>query len=73
MTGSKQSGNKSVSPRSARLARDADGDPLGSAVFLDADDLHALVDGLDGADRVAYRVEGGTLRVDADADGGERQ
>ena len=74
VTGSKQSGNKSVSPRSARLARDADGDPLGSAVFFDAADLRALgvhPDATD-ADRVVFAVENGHLVLDADGgnDGG---
>jgi hypothetical protein len=57
-------GGKSVSPGSARLARDADGDPLGAAVFLDAADLRALGVDLADADRVVVAVEGGALRVD---------
>jgi hypothetical protein len=86
VTGSSPSGAKSVAPgddagsdgprdgRTARLARDADGDPLGSAVFLDAADLRALgvhPDATD-ADRVSYAVENGHLVLDADGgnDGG---
>ena len=79
-------GDKSVTPdddtgsdgprdgRTAQLARDADGDPLGSAVFLDAADLRALgvhPDATD-ADRVVFAVENGHLVLDADGgnDGG---
>ncbi|EMA44279.1 hypothetical protein [Halococcus saccharolyticus] len=66
MTDTTHSEDKSVTPRSARLARDAQGEPLGSAVFLDEDDLQAL--GIDpratDADRVAYAVEDGVLWLD---------
>ena len=78
MTGSCPSGDKAVVPddtgsdgRTARLARDADGDPLGTAVFLDSDDLRALLgtdpDEFDAA-RVVYRVEDGALVLDSDDD-----
>ena len=76
-------GDKSVTPdddtgsdgpqdgRTARLARDGDGDALGSAVFLDSDDLRALLgsdpDGSD-AGRVVYRVEDGALVLETDGD-----
>jgi hypothetical protein len=77
-------GDKSVTPdddtgsdgprdgRTAQLARDADGDALGSAVFFDADDLRALGVDLADADRVRYAVENGHLVLDADGgnDGG---
>jgi hypothetical protein len=69
VTGSCGAEDKSVSPRTARVGRDVDGNLLGSAVFLDSDDLRELVDGLDGADHVAYRVVDGDLVLDVDADG----
>lgn len=78
MAANSTSGGKAVAPddgRTARLARDSDGDALGSALFLDADDLRAL--GLDTDatdDRVSYAVADGALVLDADAgdDGGKR-
>lgn len=63
VTDSKQRGGKSVTLRSARLARNSDGKPLGCGIFLADDDLRALDVDLTDADRVAYRVEGGELRV----------
>lgn len=63
-------GDKSVTLRSARLARNTDGEPLGCGVFLDADDLAEL--GVDpdatDANRVAYHVEDGEFRVGVSGD-----
>lgn len=70
MTDACGAGDKTITSRTARLARDADGDPLGCAMFLDPDDLRALVDDLDSADRVAFTVENGRLVLDVDGDGG---
>lgn len=87
MTDSCSPGDKSVTPdddtgsdaprdgRTARLARDSDGDPLGAAVFFDAEDLRALGVHPDATDanRVSYAVKNGHLVLDADAyEGGER-
>jgi hypothetical protein len=66
------SGDKSVTPRftddarTARLARETDGDPLGAAVFLTDDDLRKLGVDLVDADRVAYVVADGDLALDAE-------
>lgn len=51
--------------REARLTRDGGGDPVGAAVWLNAEQLAALGVDVDAADAVAYRVEDGDLRVDA--------
>jgi len=87
VTDSCSPGDKSVTPdddtgsdaprdgRTARLARDSDGDPLGAAVFFDAEDLRALGVHPDATDanRVSYAVKNGHLVLDADAyEGGER-
>jgi len=69
------SGGKAVTPdtddgRTARLARDADGEALGTAVFLDADDLRRAGVDLADADRVRYAVENGHLVLDADGEDG---
>ena len=78
MAADSTSGGKAVTPdtddgRTARLARDADGEALGTAVFLDADDLRALLgtdpDEFDAA-RVSYAVENGHLVLNADGEDG---
>ena len=49
--------------REARVSRDGDGDPIGAAVFLTADELRAL--GIDPttADAVTVSVENGEVRL----------
>lgn len=75
MAADSPSGGKAVTPdagtdgRTARLARDSDGDPLGSAVFLDPDDLRRAGVDLTDADRVSYAVENGHLVLDGDGEG----
>jgi hypothetical protein len=50
--------------RRTKVNRDADGEPLGAAVWVNADELAAL--GVDPAvtDQVGYRVENEALHVD---------
>jgi len=48
----------------APLNRDGNGDPVGAAVWLNADELAALGIDVDTADAVAYRVDDGDLHVD---------
>lgn len=57
--------------RQATVNRAGDGQPLGAAVWLNADELAALGVDVDAADAVAYRVEDGDLHVDAVAGGVE--
>lgn len=45
----------------AQINTDENGDILGAAVFLGADDLAAL--GIDSADKVEYHIKNGTLRL----------
>ena len=62
--------NKSVAladGRWARLARDAEGEPLGVAVFLADDDLQQLGIDLAHADWVAYAVVDGDLALYGEA------
>jgi len=51
------------STREARLNRDGNGDPIGAAVWLNADELADLGVDVDTADAVAYRVEDGDLHI----------
>ena len=57
--------------RQAMVNRTGDGQPLGAAVWLNADELAALGVDVDAADAVAYRVEDGDLQVDSVAGGVE--
>lgn len=54
----------SLSGREARLTRDRDGEPVGAAVWLNADELAALGVNIEAGDVVAYRVNNGDLCVD---------
>lgn len=56
--------NTAESTRQARLNRDGNGDAVGAAVWLNADELADLGVDVDAADAVAYRVEDGNLHVD---------
>jgi len=56
--------NPADATREARLNRDGNGDPVGAAVWLNADELAALGVDVDAADAVAYRVDDGDLHVD---------
>lgn len=49
--------------RTARVNRGGDGEPIGAAVFLSADDLADL--GIDphSVDRVGFGIENGRLRL----------
>jgi len=57
--------------RQATVNRTGDGQPLGAAVWLNADELAALGVDVDAADAVSYRVEDGDLHVDSVAGGVE--
>ena len=57
--------------RQATVNRTGDGQPLGAAVWLNADELTALGVDVDAADAVAYRVEDGDLQIDSVAGGSE--
>ena len=50
--------------RQATVNRAGDGQPLGAAVWLNADELAALGVDIDAADAVAYRVEDGDRNHD---------
>jgi hypothetical protein len=56
--------NTADATREARLNRDGNGDAVGAAVWLNADELADLGVDVDAADAVAYRVEDGDLHVD---------
>lgn len=51
------------SGREARLTRDGEGDPIGAAVWLNAEELAALGVDIATADSVTYRVSGGGLHI----------
>lgn len=50
--------------RQARMARDRSGNAIGTAIWLNADELADLSVDVDAADAVAYRVVDGDLHVD---------
>lgn len=52
--------------RTARLARDGDGDPIGAAVFLTADELADLGVDTDTTDTVNVAVEDGEVCLTAE-------
>ncbi|MFC6837233.1 hypothetical protein [Halomarina ordinaria] len=51
------------SRRTARMNRDAQGQPLGVAVFLTADDLLALGVSVESTDLIVYTVVDGRFRA----------
>jgi len=61
--------------RRANVSHTADGQPIGAAVWLNANELADLGVNVDAADAVAYRVNDGDLQVDdlrrVGGDGGE--
>lgn len=56
--------NTAEPTREARLNRDRDGDAVGAAVWLNADELADLGVDVDAADTVVIRVDDGDLHVD---------
>ena len=51
------------SGREAKLTRDREGDPIGAAIWLNADELAALGVDIETVDSVPYRVSGGDLHI----------
>lgn len=49
--------------RTAQVNRSSEGDVLGTAVFLDAEDLAALGVDVDGADELRYEIEDGQITL----------
>lgn len=57
--------------RRANVSHTADGQPIGAAVWINADELADLGVDVDAADAVAYRVEGSDFHVDTVGESGE--
>lgn len=57
--------SRSSPSRTARLARDGDGDPIGAAVFLTAEELADLGVDTDTTDTVNVAVEDSEVRLTA--------
>ena len=55
--------NSPKDSRTARLARDEDGDPIGAAVFLTADELAELGVETSTTDAVGITIEDGEVRL----------
>jgi len=58
--------NNREDSRTARLARDGDGDPIGAAVFLTADELAELGVDTSTTDAVDITVEDGEVSLSAE-------
>lgn len=52
--------------RTARLARDSDGDPIGAAVFFTAEELADIGVDTDNTDTVRIVIEDGSIRLSAE-------